>query len=65
MTFDLIAECDSLCSIEIAYNDWITMTYLMEPEMLCEAPAMIPAHLEWLRSRIADQELDILNPVYR
>ncbi|SFI47151.1 hypothetical protein [Jannaschia pohangensis] len=65
LSYEWAAECNTVCKVSLQYNDWISAEYQFDRSMLCEAPTLIQAHMDWLNSRIVDQQLEILNPRYQ
>ena len=57
VTYRHIVSCetDITCEVIEPLNNVANVIYFIQPGMICEMPAFIPDHLEWLRGRMASR----------
>lgn len=60
--FGVICEDNGSCRAAFAARPWLPVTLHFRREWFCEIPKVVPAHLDWLESRIVEEETEILNP---
>ncbi len=63
--FGVICEDRSACVVGVRQRPWLNVSFQFRRPWLCDIPKVVPAHLDWLESRIVEEETEILNPDYR
>ncbi|MEM9797123.1 MAG: hypothetical protein AAF919_11575 [Pseudomonadota bacterium] len=63
--FGVICEDRKSCIVSAEVRPWLNMRFFFDREWLCDIPKVIPAHLDWLESRIVEEETEILNPAHQ
>lgn len=61
----IICQTGTTCYVDARLRDWMGVRLRFRPELLCEMPKVIPTYLDWLESRVIEEETEILNPAFR